>query len=121
MRPGTSASGSWRFSPGVADVERDLALGEVARAEVDPQRHPFQLPVGRAPPEAGVDVGVDLDPGAGRGDRLAQFARSLGRSALVADDHDRDLGRGDPRRQSQAALVAVAHDQAADQPGRRSP
>ena len=105
----------------VAAEQGHLALGEVARAEVDPQRHPFQLPVDGASAEAGVDVGVDLDPDAGGGDRVAELARLLSRPVLVADDDDRHLGRRDPRRQPQPARVAVSHDQAADQPGRGAP
>ena len=120
-RPGDLAERDLALLAGVAADQGHLAGGEVARADVDPHRHAFQLPVDGAAAEAGVDVGVDLDPGAGGGDRVAQLARRGERPVLVADDDDRHLDRGDPRRQAQPALVAVSHDQAADQPGRGAP
>ena len=98
------------------------ALGEVAGADLDPDRDALELPVDGPAAERGVDPVVELDPHAGGARARRRSLPRRARHALaVLDDHARRLDRRQPRRHPQAVVVAVAHDQPADHAGRRCP
>jgi len=67
-------------------------------------------------PEADVGSCLAFEPGAGL---LDQPCRVL--VVAARNRHHRDLYRRHPRRDDQAGLVAVSHDQAADDPRRQAP
>ena len=107
----------------------DLALGHVARADLDDDgcalAHPVPTLGGRL---AGLGVEQHTDAFTQRclprksgtdllaiGDQLGIFRR------LAQHRDDDDLLRGDGRRHAQAVIVAVGHDHPADQPRRNAP
>ena len=110
-----------RLFAGVAAHEHALALLDVARADLEAQRHALHLVLGELP--AGAVLGqVDLRADARGLDRLEQLLGLFGHARLVArhwDDHQLD-GR-DARRQDEALVVAVGHDDRADQAGGHAP
>ena len=91
-----------------------LALFHVLGADLDAQRHALHLPVGKLPAGAVVaEVALAADA---RGLETAdELLGLLGDAGLVRRDgqHD-DLDRRDFGRQHKAAVVAVGHDETAD-------
>ena len=117
-RPGRSPSPRTSRRASVTTPSAD-----VARSELDAHRHALQLPVGHAPAEAGGDLGVHRRPDAGRGQLGGHPPRLVGHGPVVVLAHHEHHGLdvGDPRRHAQPVLVAVAHDEPADHPGRGAP
>ena len=123
---GSSASGVERLLAGVAPDEHRLRLLDVARADLEPERHAPQLPLVELP--AGRLVGpvdLDADAGAERASsaptRPRRDTASLVLRLRARDRDDHHLDRRDPRRQDQAGVVAVDHDERADHAGRDAP
>src|SRR6185295_2637164 len=116
---------------GVAPLDRDLVRLQVAEPEVEPQRDPPQLAVGELVPRPQVVTVVYLDADRRAtprpaGDRAAQLVDgALDRAhllvGLAGDRHDHHLYGRDRRGKAQAAVVAVGHDQPADEAGRHAP
>ena len=118
MRRQARPSGTNAFSRVSRRAEHDLRLLDVLRADLEPQRHAAHLPLVELP--AGrlriAIVEHHADAGARRARRESPGRRQHGLLPVATrnrDDHD--LLRRDLRRQDEAAVVAVRHDDAADQ------
>ena len=102
MSPGCSPTGPGPLPTGrraarrsfaeVAADQRDLALGQVPGADLEPHGHALQLPVGGPPAEAGVDPVVELGPHAGALELVTSSAASPAPSSSL-DQHTTDLDR----------------------------
>ena len=106
---------------GIAANQHALTLLDVTRTDLQAQRHTLHLVFRKLP--AGAVVGqIDLCADARRLDRIKQLLRLFGHARLVAchrDDNQLD-GRN-ARRQDKALVVAVGHDDRADQTGGNAP
>ena len=97
----------------------------VAGAQLDADRHALALPLGVLPAGAHVVAVVDLHEPDGGLEHLLEFL-GLGQHQVAAlvvapDGHDHGLALGHLGRDHQAGVVAVAHDQRADQPRAHAP
>ena len=103
-------------SRGDADARLD-----VPGAELQAQRHAFHLPLGKLP-AGGVVRKVALYAETRSLQALHDLLCGLGHAGLVRGyRQDDDLDRRDPRREDQTVIVAVGHDDAADDPGGHAP
>ena len=105
---------------GVAADQHALAVLDVAGADLQAHGHALHLPLGKLP--AGLLVAViQLDAGilADLGGQLAALVQHAG--LVGSHGHDHDLNGRDGRGQDQAVVVAVGHDDGADQAGGRAP
>ena len=112
------------FERAVAPDQRRDAGFEVARAELDAQRHAAHVPLVELEARRLALALVELDAQAGLLARREQVARSRiehGRAVAAHDRHDHDLDRRHLRRNAQAAIVAVHHDQRAEHAPRHPP
>ena len=50
------------LAPGVAGDHGHVALGQVPGADLDPDRHAFELPVDGTAAEGGVGAGIEANP-----------------------------------------------------------
>src|SRR5919108_3599729 len=99
-------------------VDHDhLVRFDLARPDLEPERDAPQLPVVVLVARADVVAPVDREADAVAAEldrRVVEVGLQSAAALLVAKDrHDRDLDRGDLRRQDQPGIVAVGHDQAA--------
>src|SRR5206468_12234123 len=93
----------------------------VARAYLDSDRHTLELPLGDAPSESQVAAVVTASPDTVAPQSLLGGSHRGERCAVVPHGDDDRLNRRNGRWQPQAGIVAVAHDQATDHPGRGAP
>ena len=108
---------------GVAPHRQDLRLLDILGPDLNSERHPAHLPLGELPARPLVAF-VEHHAHAGRLERVSNLfgAGQDGLAPVVpADRHDDDLIRSDARRQDQAAVIAVDHDDRANEPGRDAP
>ena len=106
----------------VVAADGDAVAGlDVLRADLDAQRHALHLPVGKLPAGA-VVAEIALRAQAGGLQARDELLGLLGHAGLVRCDGQHDhLDRRDVRRQDEAAVIAVGHDQAADDPRGHTP
>ena len=114
-----------RLLPRVASHDRYMLGGQVARTDLDTQGHPAQLVIGELVPGSKVVAVVHLHTQTVRApflghrlrgaEHLARARRRCGRSARPRP------APGRPSGQAQAPVVAVSHDQPADEAGRHAP
>ncbi len=111
------------FSKGLGDhLAHDLALGEVARTDFHAHRHALQFPLVELPARRHVVAIVELDAQTGGSQLVRNRLRALQNASLVRGNrHNDDLNRSDFRRELDAALVAVGHDDGANQTGADAP
>ena len=110
-----------RLLPRVPAHQRDLPGREVARPQLDPQRHALDLPLGHPAPERPALPRVDAHPHARAAQRLRQLLGDVQQRSVVAHRQHHHLRGRDGGRHQQARVVAVPHDQPADHPGGRAP
>ena len=107
----------------------DLAAGDVARADLDPHRHaalhplPFLSPPRMSRSSIRTRIGSPSYVWAASSCfSVSQYGSTVGSLVVVAiDRQDHDVRRRQLRRQHQAVVVAVRHDQPADEPRRDAP
>ena len=104
---------------GDAHLAHDRALLEVAGADLEAHRHALALPLEVLGARLHPVALVDLDEEAVVAQVLGDLVRGLedGRALLVlaVDRHDHHVDGGHARRQHEAVVVRVRHDQGADQ------
>ena len=104
----------------IAPLEHDLATGQIARPQFQHRRHPAPLPVkelgARRLPVAIVHLGAHV---LGDAVRRLQHLRPL--FVLAVDRHQHRPDGRQFRRQHQALIVGMRHDQPADEPRADSP
>ena len=97
------------------------AVFDIAGADLDAQGHALHLVLSALPAEA-VVADIDLDTHTGGLYRLVQLGGLLGDAGLMLrNGHDDDLNGRYLGRQDEAVVVAVSHDDAADDTGRHAP
>src|SRR5690606_2756642 len=89
------------------------------------ERHALHLVLVELPPRAVLLARVEVDAEAGRGEVALDAAGGLEHGlpllVLAVDRDEGDLRRGELRREHEAAVVAVRHDEGADEAGRDAP
>ena len=97
------------------------AVFNVTRANLNAERNAFHL-ILRALPAKAVVAGVDLRAEAGSLDGLIKLGRLFNDALLVLRDRDDDdLNRRNARGQDKTAVIAVGHNDAADDTGGETP
>ncbi len=107
--------------PAVAHHQRDVALGQVARPDLDPHGYALELPVDAAPPETGVGAVVEAHPVPLGAHLVDQRHGRRANRFVVFDHHDHHLRRRQGGRQAQAEVVAVPHDEGPHETRRDAP
>ena len=98
-----------------------LAVFQISRAALHPQRHALHLVFGALPAHGVVGI-VHLHPESGVHQTLFQLRRRFQNAGLVlSDGQNDDLNGGDLGGQNQSVIIAVGHDHRADHPGRAAP
>jgi hypothetical protein len=104
----------------VAAADEDRVLVDVARPDLEAQRHALLDPLPDLVAAAQIAI-VEFDPQRAPGELLlpqlglegvAVVEDALPVLGLVGDRDDHDVGRGQPRRADHAVVVGVGHDQA---------
>ena len=105
--------------------EHHGARRHVARADLEPQRHAAALPLvvlgAGLHPVAAVEVDPDAFGGQVALDRVGRVEHAGALVVGPVDRDDHDLVLRQPRRADQALVVAVRHDEGADQARRDAP
>ena len=106
---------------GVAAGDAALTLLHVLGADLHTQGHALHLILGELP-AGGLVAVVHADADACGAQAVAQGGGGLQHALLVLGDGDHHhLGGSDHRGQHQTVVVAVGHNDGADEPGRRAP
>ena len=95
---------------GVPPGDAALSLLDVLRADLHPQRHAPHLILGKLPARGLVAV-VQLHP------HLERLGRLQDAALVHGNGQHHHLDGGHPGGQDQTVVVAVGHDDAADEPG----
>src|SRR5438094_1297096 len=118
-----SVHGEALFLAGVAAGDEHSRLLDVLRTDFDAQRHASKLPFREFPSGTFVAL-IERHADAGRPQlllNLLRFGQHRFAPVVAADGHDDDLVWRHARRQDQTAVVAVRHDDAADESRRHTP
>ena len=105
---------------GIAADQHALAVLDIAGADFQANRHALHFPLGKLP--AGLLVGiVQLHAGilTDFGSQFAAFVQYAG--FVGGNGNDDHLHRGNGRGQDQTVVIAVGHDDSADQTSRSAP
>ena len=106
---------------GIAAGHAALLLLHVLGADLHTQRHALHLILGKLP-ACGLLAVVHGDTETGGGQTILQRSGGVQHAGLMLSDGDHHhLRGGDDRRQHQTVVVAVGHDDRADQAGRAAP
>ena len=120
-RPPDAAQWQRLLLAGVPGHHGDVALGQVPGADLHPDRDPLELPVHAPAPEAGSGAVVEPDPVPVGAQVVHEGIGRRPHPVFLFDQEHDDLGGGERRWQAEPEIVAVPHDEGADETGRHTP